>query len=83
MRRRVIGATLTILGVLIVLFAPARQVGGCAASGAGCTDFGSDSWWHWIHWPSGWDTLLLPMLAIGAALMVAGIVLIVRARRFS
>jgi hypothetical protein len=30
MRRRVIGATLTVLGVSVLLFKPAQRVSGCA-----------------------------------------------------
>jgi hypothetical protein len=34
-----------------------------------------------IHYPPGWDKLLFPMLIIGVALVVTGIVLLVRVRR--
>jgi hypothetical protein len=63
MRRRLIGATLTIVGVLSVLLAPTWGVTGCAD----CV--------------SRYDNLFLPMLIIGGALLVTGIVLLVRARR--
>ncbi len=86
MRPGVIGATLTILGVLILLFEPVGATGGCAdfigdnATG-GCRKFSANSWWGLIHWPPGWDTLFLPMLIIGAALVVTGIVLLIKAKR--
>jgi uncharacterized membrane protein len=85
MRRRVIGAMLTILGVLVVLFAPAWGVVGCTdftdRPGV-CRDCGSDSLSGFIHWPPGWDKLFLPMLITGVALVVTGIVLLFKARRF-
>lgn len=34
-----------------------------------------------ISWPGGWDKLFLPMLIIGVALVVTGIVLVIKARR--
>jgi hypothetical protein len=36
-----------------------------------------------IHYPPGWDKLFLPMLIIGVALVVTGIVLLIRARRLT
>ena len=90
MRRRVIGALLTIFGVLSVVFTPVVGVGGCATCVAlarnpscGCHDYGSYDWWGLIHYPPGWDKLFLPMLIIGVLLVVTGIVLMVRARRFT
>jgi hypothetical protein len=76
--RRVIGAGLTILGVLAVVFVPVGGVGGCAecVKGydgplCGCHDYGSYSFWG-FHYPPGWDKLALPMLIIGVALVVTG-----------
>ncbi|HEX2321381.1 MAG TPA: hypothetical protein VHJ18_20600 [Streptosporangiaceae bacterium] len=87
MRRRVIGAALTIVGVLAVVFVPVVGVGGCADCvpgvhdpTCGCRDYGSYSLWG-LHYPPGWDKLAVPMLIIGIALVVTGIVLLVRARR--
>ena len=99
MRRRVIGATLTVLGVLILLFEPVVGVGGCADPIGGrveqslgraelgdlpgiCRDYGSYSWRGLIHYPPGWEhKLALPMLIIGVALVVTGIVLLIKPRR--
>jgi hypothetical protein len=41
MRRRVIGSTLTVLGVLVVLFKPYETVSLCAR---GCREQGSSDW---------------------------------------
>jgi hypothetical protein len=86
-RRRVIGAALTLVGVLAVVFVPVVGVGGCAdcVAGAhdpscGCHDYRSYDWWGLIHYPRGWDKLFLPMAIIGLALAVTGIVLLIRAR---
>src|SRR5262245_27905687 len=89
MRRRVIGAMLTILGALMLLFLPVVGVSGCfdCVKGVhnpicGCHDFGSSSWRGLIHYPPGWgDKLAWPMLIIGVALVVTGIVLMIKARR--
>jgi hypothetical protein len=88
MRRRAVGAALMIVGVLAVVFVPVVGVGGCASciEGAqnptcGCHDYGSYDWWGLIHYPPGWDKLFLPMLIIGVAFVVAGIVLLIRAKR--
>ena len=81
MRRRVTGATLTILGVLVLLFEPVGGSGGCAASGGGCREYSARSWSRLIHWPPEWDKLFLPMLIIGVALVVTAIVLLFKARR--
>jgi len=80
-RPRVTGAALTILGVLIMLFAPVGATGGCADLGGGCREFSANSWWGLIHWPAGWDTLFLPMLIIGVALVVTGVVLQIKPGR--
>ena len=88
MRRLVIGAALTILGVLVLLFVPIAGVGGCSlgveGSGAGgCYGYSTD-WWGLIHWSQGWaHNLTLPMFIIGVALVVTGIVLLVKPRRSS
>jgi hypothetical protein len=86
MWRRVIGATLTILGVLILLFEPVGATGYCADfiednPAAGCHKVSANSWWGLINWPAGWDKLFLPMLIIGVVLVVTGVVLLIRARR--
>ncbi len=87
MQRRVIGATLTIVGVLIALFAPVAGVGSCAlgiegSDAGGCLVYSTD-WWGLIHWSPGWGgKLALPMLIIGVALVVTGIVLLIKPKRF-
>jgi hypothetical protein len=85
MRRRVIAATPTILGVLVLLFGPVHVVQRCVYSvDAGvCGGHGASSWWGLVDYPEGWEWFALPMLIIGVALVVTGIVLMVRARRFS
>jgi hypothetical protein len=80
MRRRVIGATLAILGVLAVLFAPVGGVVGCPDPGV-CREQGASDWWGLVDWPAGWHTLAVPMLIIGVALIVTGIVLLIKPRR--
>jgi hypothetical protein len=77
MQRR---ATLTMLGVLMLLFAPVREAAvNCAAATFGeCPNYGSYSRWELIHWPPGWYWLSLPMLIIGVALVVTGIGLMSR-----
>jgi hypothetical protein len=86
MRRRVIGATLTVVGVLILLFEPVGATGICVdviedSASAGCRKLSANSWWGLVHWPAGWDTLFLPMLIIGVALVVIGVVLLIKRRR--
>jgi hypothetical protein len=85
MRRRMIGATLTVLGVMVVLIEPFRFGRPCPdfiSGGAGyCRDQGSFSLWGWVEYPQGWDWLAWPMLIIGVALVVTGIVLLIKARR--
>jgi hypothetical protein len=80
MRRRVTGATLTILGVLVLLFEPVGGVASCPDPG-----FCSEQTYRLfflISWPAGWwDRLALPQLIIGVALVVTGIVLRIKARR--
>jgi len=80
MRRRVIGATLTILGFLALLFAPVGGVVGCPDPGV-CREQGASDWWGLINYPPGWDTLAVPMLIIGVAFVVTGIVLLIKPRR--
>lgn len=87
MRRRVIGATLTILGLLAVAFAPGGGVTQCVDcvrdfddSICGCHTF-TNSLVVPITWTGNWDKLFLPTLVIGVALVATGIVLLVRARR--
>jgi hypothetical protein len=80
MRRRVIGATLTILGVMALLFAPVGATIGCVDPG-GCREQGASDWWGLVDWPAGWDKLAVPMLIIGVALVVTGVVLLIKPRR--
>jgi len=77
MRRRVIGAALIIVGVMTVLLAPEHS----DACGD-CSNYGSSSLWNLMHWPQGWLWAFLPMVIIGVALVVSGIVLIGRVREF-
>ena len=80
MRRRVIGAALTIVGVLVLLFEPVGGVGSCPDPGFCSVQ--TYRLFFLISWPAGWwDRLALPQLIIGVALVVTGIVLLVRARR--
>jgi hypothetical protein len=86
MRRRVIGATLTIVGVLMLLFAPVHTVRGCVYSfdSGVCGVQGASSLWGLVDYPAGWgQAFALVMLIIGVGLVMAGIVFLVRARRFS
>jgi len=79
MLRRVIGAAVTAVGVLAVVFAPLHlDVVGCDCPGP----FGSHSFQEWIYWPPGWYWLHRPMQIIGVALVVTGMVFMRRARRF-
>ena len=86
MRRRVIGATLTTLGVLMLLIEPVAGVGGCplfieGKATGGCRVYSTD-WWGLIHWSPWWaHKLAFPMLIIGVALVVTGVVLLIKARR--
>jgi LPXTG-motif cell wall-anchored protein len=81
MRRRVIGAALTVLGVLVLLFTPFEVATLCAFPG-GCREQGSSSLWGWVDYPPGWgDKLAWPMLIIGLLLVVTGIVLLLKRRR--
>ena len=80
MRQRVIGAALTILGVLALLFAPVGGVVGCPDPGV-CRAQGASDWWGLVDWPAGWDKFAVPMLIIGVALVVTGVVLLIKPRR--
>jgi len=79
-RRLVTGASLMIVGVVLLLFEPVGGVSSCPNPG-----FCSSQTYRLfflIGWPAGWwDRLTLPQLIVGLALVVTGIVLIVRARR--
>ncbi|MDR2988122.1 MAG: hypothetical protein LBV34_25135 [Nocardiopsaceae bacterium] len=75
-----IGATLVILGVLSVLFAPVLTVVGCPNPGF-CREQGASDWWGLINYPPGWGKLFFPMLIIGVAFVVTGIVLLIRSIR--
>ena len=80
-RRRLIGATLTVLGVVVVLFMPYETVSLCAR---GCREQGSSDWMGLINYPAGWgDGLVWAMFVIGVALVVTGIVVMIRAKRFT
>jgi len=79
LRRRLIGAAVTTVGVLAVVFAPLHVDAVSESSGP----FGSYSRWDLIYWPPGWYWVHLPMLIIGVVLVVTGMVLLGRARRLS
>jgi hypothetical protein len=80
-RPRLMGATLTALGVLVVLFKPYETVSLCAR---GCHEQGSSDWLGLINYPAGWgDGLAWAMFVIGVALVVTGIVVMIRAKRFT
>jgi hypothetical protein len=84
MRRRVISAALTIVGVLMLLFEPVGGVGQCMdfTDGAGYCREQTYRLFFLISWPAGWwDRLALPQLIIGVALVAIGIVLLIKARR--
>ena len=85
MRRRLIGATLTVLGVLVVLLEPVQVVTQCVDFVNGragyCRDQGSPSLWGWVDYPPGSVELAWPMLIIGVGLVVTGIVLLIKPRR--
>ncbi|MDR2984841.1 MAG: hypothetical protein LBV34_08365 [Nocardiopsaceae bacterium] len=81
MRRRVIGATLTALGVIVLFFEPVRPTGSCPTDVRVCGKFSATSWWGLINYPPGWDRLFLPMFIIGVVLGVTGIVLLVMRKR--
>jgi hypothetical protein len=82
MRRRVVGAALTVVGVLVLLFEPVAVVQHCVYSfDAGVCSEGTSSRWGLVTWPGRWDTLFLPMLVIGIALGLTGVVLLVKRSR--
>jgi hypothetical protein len=87
MRRRVIGATLTIVGLLAVAFAPAGGVTQCVDCIrdfddpiCGCHTF-TNSLAVPLTWSGYWDKLFFPMAIVGLALAVTGIILLIKARR--
>ena len=82
MRRRLIGATLTIVGALILLFGPVRPTGYCPTD-VECSNnkFSATSWWGLINYPPRWDRLFFPMFIIGVTLVVTGIVVMVKRSR--
>jgi uncharacterized membrane protein len=87
MRTVVISGTLAILGVLAMAFAPFWGVTGCVecVEGydgplCGCHTF-TDSLAVPIRWRGDWAKLGLSMSIIGLALVVTGIVLLIRATR--
>ena len=90
MRRRMIGAALTIVGVLAVVLTPTVGVGGCGAGSASAHGpvqlpvrcfRATHSLAGLVNWPWGWDKLFLPTLIIGVALVLTGIVLLITPRR--
>ena len=88
MGRRVVGAALTVVGVLMVLFEPVIVVTGCldCIAGAndprcGCHEQGASDWWGLVNYPPGWGRLAVPMLVIGVSLVVTGVVLLVKRSR--
>ena len=82
MRRRVVGAALTVVGVLMLLFAPVRVIQGCVYSvdaGTCGVEKGSSSVWGWVDYPAGWfQPLVWPMAFVGVALVVTGVVLLLK-----
>jgi drug/metabolite transporter (DMT)-like permease len=80
MRRRVVGAALTVVGVLMVLFAPVGGAISCPNPGF-CHVQGASDWWGLVNYPPGWGKLAVPMALIGIALVVTGVVLVVKRRR--
>jgi sugar phosphate permease len=80
-RRSREGVTISILGILILLFEPVGAAGSCSDFGGGCSNLSANSWWGFIHWPAGWDEFFLPMMMIGIALIVAGVLTLIKARR--
>jgi hypothetical protein len=84
MQRQVVGAALTVVGSLILLLAPVHVVQGCVYSvdaGVCGVEQGSSSMWGWVDYPAGWYWAILPMAFIGIALVVTGIVLLIKRRR--
>jgi len=82
MRRRLIGAAPIVIGVLIMLFEPVGRATEAARTCPPltiCRQVIANSWWGLIHWPAGWDTLFLPLLIFGLALVLIGIVLQIKA----
>lgn len=81
MRGRLMGATLLMLGMLVLLVAPIRGVAGCADFGGGCRSYGWYSWRSLVHWPSWGNKLLVPMAVVSVGLFTIGIVLLMKSRR--
>jgi hypothetical protein len=85
-RWRVIGVTNMILGVLVLLFAPAPLgVAGCSEvtrDGAtpGCYE-ATFSLSGLITWPGGFDKVGVPMMLIGVVLLASGVVMVFKATR--
>jgi len=73
-RRLMTGALLMIVGILAVLFAPAWGVDQCVDC------IGNSTLAIPITWSGDWGTLFLQTVIVGLALMVTGIVFMVRAR---
>ena len=81
MQRRVAGAALTVVGILMVLFVPVRATDACAVvtdrggvygvSGV-CGNFSANSLAGLVNWPAGWEKLFVPMVVIGTALAGTG-----------
>ena len=80
MRRRVVGAALTVAGVLMLLFVPVVGVTSCPDPGF-CHEQGASDYWGLVNYPPGWGKLAVPMALIGVALVVTGIVLLVKRSR--
>jgi hypothetical protein len=90
MLQRAIGAALAILGVFAVVLAPTVAVGGCGASRS--TAHGpvqlplrcyraTNSLAGLVNWPGGWERYFLPKLIIGIALVLTGVVLLIKPNR--
>ena len=89
MGRRVVGAALSVVGVLMVLFAPAWGVTSCPSCIAIEIGHNPACGCHTvitalavpINWPAGWDKLLFPMAFIGITLVATGVVLLAKRAR--
>jgi drug/metabolite transporter (DMT)-like permease len=80
MRRRVVGAALTVVGVLMLLFVPVGGVINCPDPGF-CHEQAASDYWGLVNYRPGWGKLAVPMALIGVALVVTGVVLLVKHRR--
>ena len=88
MRRRVVGAALTVVGVLMLLFMPTGGVEQCldcfeetsTTHICGCQTF-TNSLVVPLTWRGNWDKLGWVIGVVGIALVVTGLVLLVKRTR--